>query len=399
MKLTYLLVLLTCIFALNVSAQAQKNTFEVYGFVMTDAGYNVKTVNPDWYDALRATKLNSYAKEFAPDGKVFFSARQSRLGVKSSIATDYGEFKTKFEFDMFGVGSNVGQTDIRLRHAWGELGALGAGQTNSTFMDGDVFPNSLEYWGPCGMLFFRNIQIRYTPLNDKSNNLAFALENPGASGDQGIYAGRSELSGVRSIFNVPDLTAHYRYTGDFGYVQFGGIVGSMKWTNIADSAYYNFNGGAVRWGTTLSSNINLGKKAVLRLQGVYGEGVENYFNDAPVDVGIDTTSTGDPRVPFKGVAIPAWGATAFIDINWSKMLSSSIGYSVTTIVNTNGQSANAFKQGQYMLVNLLCYPVNNVMAGIEVLYARRDNFKDGFHSDNTQVRFAFKYNFSHVVNF
>ena len=30
---------------------------------------------------------------------------------------------------MFGVGADAGQTTIRLRHAYGELGKFGAGQT------------------------------------------------------------------------------------------------------------------------------------------------------------------------------------------------------------------------------------------------------------------------------
>ena len=30
----------------------------------------------------------------------------------------------------------------------------------SAYMDPDVFPNSLEYWGPTGMVFFRNVQVR-----------------------------------------------------------------------------------------------------------------------------------------------------------------------------------------------------------------------------------------------
>jgi hypothetical protein len=30
-------------------------------------------------------------------------------------------------------------------------------------MDIDVFPNTLEYWGPNGMAFFRNVQLRYMP--------------------------------------------------------------------------------------------------------------------------------------------------------------------------------------------------------------------------------------------
>ncbi len=40
-----------------------------------------------------------------------------------------------------------GQTTIRLRHAYGELGQFLAGQTNSLFMDIDVFPNTIDYWG------------------------------------------------------------------------------------------------------------------------------------------------------------------------------------------------------------------------------------------------------------
>ena len=30
-------------------------------------------------------------------------------------------------------------------------------------MDPDVFPNSVEYWGPNGMVFFRNVQVRWMP--------------------------------------------------------------------------------------------------------------------------------------------------------------------------------------------------------------------------------------------
>jgi len=33
-------------------------------------------------------------------------------------------------------------------------------------MDPDVFPNSLEYWGPNGMVFFRTLQARYMPVNN-----------------------------------------------------------------------------------------------------------------------------------------------------------------------------------------------------------------------------------------
>ncbi|HMS35235.1 MAG TPA: DcaP family trimeric outer membrane transporter [Ignavibacteria bacterium] len=402
MKTKNLVISMLCllfVLSINSSAKAQnENSFEVYGFAMAEAGYNFKTINPDWYDALRITKLPSYKKEFAPDGKVFYSVRQSRLGVKSTTPTTIGTFKTQFEFDLFGVGNDAGQTTIRLRQAWGSIGKFLAGQTNSTFMDGDVFPNSLEYWGPTGMIFFRNIQIRYTPLMTKQDNLAFALENPGASGDGGVVNEfTTVLSTVKPVFNVPDLTAHYRYTGSFGYVQLGGVVGSIKWRDIADTAAFQLNGSAIRWGGTISTNINLGKKAVFRGQYVYGEGMENYMNDAPVDVAVTRNYEGNTtEQPIRGKALPVWGATAFVDVNWSNLFSSSFGYSVTTIKNTNLQSQDAYKQGQYGLVNLLYYPVNNVMAGVEYNFGRRDNYGGSFHSTTSEVRFAFKYNFSKI---
>lgn len=375
------------------TSSAQENNIELYGFVMTDVGYQVNQINPDWYDAMRPTKLPAFKDEFAPDGRLFYSVRQTKIGFKSSVNTKYGLFTTKFEFDLFGVGDRVAQTDIRVRHFYGQLGRFGAGQTNSTFMDGDVFPNTMEYWGPSGMLFFRNIQIRYIPIMDKQNELMISLENPGGSGDGGIYADRTELQNVTQTFKVPDFAGHYRYTAKWGYIQVGGIIGRLGWEATVDSLSY-LNGDAMRWGGALSSNIKIGKKAILRLMGVYGEGMENYMNDAPLDVALDTT--GVATNPFKGVALPVWGATAFLDVNWSPTWSSSFGYSVTTIKNSTAQNPSDFKQGQYFAANLLCYPVNNVMIGAEFLFGRRDNYKDGFHSVNPQVRLGFRYNFGHV---
>ena len=97
--------------------------------------------------------------QYGTDGNAYFSVRQTRFGVKSGTQTGLGELFTQFEFELFGTGVDAGQTTIRLRHAYGELGQFGVGQTWSPFMDIDVFPNSVEYWGPNGMAFFRNVTI------------------------------------------------------------------------------------------------------------------------------------------------------------------------------------------------------------------------------------------------
>ena len=125
-----------------------KPSFEIYGFAMLDIGHDFKQIDPNWSDTLRVTKLPSFEDQFGRDHSTFAGVRQSRLGVRSSTPTALGELKTTFEFELFGTGVDEGQTTFRLRHAYGELGAFGAGQTWSPFMDPDVFPNSLEYWGP-----------------------------------------------------------------------------------------------------------------------------------------------------------------------------------------------------------------------------------------------------------
>ncbi|MBE0571043.1 MAG: porin [Ignavibacteriaceae bacterium] len=396
------------LFAISLNAQ-DKNWFQVYGFAMTDIGYNAKQIQPDWYDVVRPTKLPTIENEYGSDGNVFFSVRQTRFGVKSGTPTALGELFTQFEFEMFGTGSDAGQTTIRLRHAYGELGQFGAGQYWSPFMDIDVFPNSVEYWGPNGMVFFRNIQFRYMPIKGDTR-LTFALERPGASADGGVYSEILQEQNISGQFPLPDLSAEYRYGQDWGYVELAGIVRYIKWVDQSDNEY-DLSDEALGWGLNLSSNLKITKNDVLRLAFVYGEGIQNYMNDAPVDIGIQDNSS-DPEKPIKGVPIPMMSAVAFLDHNWSEKFSTSVGYSFLDMDNTDLQSYDAFNRGQYALINLLYYPVANVMMGAEIQWADRENFNNLVEEGEVQypenylktadilkVQFSFKYNFSHKVLF
>jgi hypothetical protein len=367
-----------------------KTRVDIYGAAMLDMGYQANQSDPDWFDVVRPTKLPSRANQFGEDGRWFAGVRQSRLGVKSFTPTGLGELRTTFEFELFGTGVDAGQTTFRLRHAWGELGAFGAGQTWSPFMDPDVFPNSVEYWGPNGMVFFRNVQVRWTPWQKGDSRLAIALERPGASADQGLYAGHVALQGVSPRFPLPDLSAQYRHAAPWGHVQLAGIVRQMKWDDVNSDAF-DLSGDATGWGLNLSSNVKL-RKHVARLQVVYGEGIQNYMNDAPVDVGIENNG-GDTRRPFVGKALPVLGVVAFLDLNWNAKWTSTVGYSLVDIDNSDGQANDAFRQGHYALANALYHPVANAFLGPEVQWGKRQNFRDGFSSDDVRVQFSAKYSF------
>jgi hypothetical protein len=378
--------------AANVRAEEEaKAKTVVYGFVQTDAGYWTKPVNPEWFDTQRPTKLPAFKDEFGKDGNTYFSVRQTRLGVKSYIPTAKGELQTTFEFDRFGVGADAGQTTIRPRVYYGQLGKFGAGQIASAFMDLDVFPNCLDYWGPNGMLFFRNVQLRFMPIQgDKS--MTIALERPGASGDAGIYADRVEVLGVVPKFPLPDLSANYHLGGmKWGYLQIGGIVRDIEWQGTGAAAD-SVSGSVTGWGVTLSGNLK-GKNDVIRGQVTYGEGIQNYFNDAPVDVGLKTMPTGPPEA----VALPITGYSIFDDHAWSPKWSSTFGYSNVNIDNSSGQAPDAYHIGHYALANLLYTPDSKIMCGFEVGYEKRENNSDGFTTEDWRFATSFKYSFSGTI--
>jgi DcaP outer membrane protein len=373
-----------------------ESSLEIYGFVMLDMGYQFRTNNPDWFDVVRPTKLPAFKGEFAPDGKTYFGVRQTRFGERSSFPTGLGELKTLFEFELFGTGVDAGQTTFRLRHAYGELGQFGAGQYWSPFMDIDVYPNSIEYWGPNGMVFFRNVQARWMPIKGDSR-VTIAIERPGASADQGIYADRIELEGVRPQFDLPDLSWEARLGRQWGYVELAGIFRRIKWVDTNDDQF-DLSGSVFGWGLNLSSNLKFGTKDVGRFQVAYGEGIENYMNDAPVDVGI-RNNFQNPITPIKGVALPVLGIVAFLDHKWNERLSTAAGYSMLDIRNSDAQRPDAFRQGHYALTNILWTPVQNFMVGSEFQFGRRLNFRDGFNVNDYRIQFSFKYNFSRVFKF
>jgi len=373
-----------------------ESSFTVYGFAMLDAGYQFKQAHPDWFDTVRPVKLPAFRDEFAPNGNFYTSVRQSRFGAKSSTPTKYGELKTIFEFELFGTGVDAGQTTFRLRHAYGEMGQFGAGQYWSNFVDPDVFPNTNEYWGPNGIAWYRNVQFRWMPFKGR-NSLTIGVERPGASADIGKAADRIELQGVKPRFPLPDITANVRFTRDWGHFQASGIVRRIKWEDTVDDGV-DLSGSATGAGLGLTSVLKFGSNNTGKFSFVYGNGIQNYMNDAPVDVGIERTQAGS-NPPIRGVALPLTAVMAYLDHKWSERWASSIGYSMINISNSNGQNPDAFRRGHYGSGNILFYPVSNVMVGSELIWGRRENFLDGFSSEDVHLQFSFKYNFSKEFKF
>lgn len=380
--------------ATSSSALVGEDSFKLYGHAMLDMGFQTKQSDPDWPDVLRPTKLPSVENEYSNDGHFYSGVRQSRLGFASTSPTAYGELKTIIEFDLVGVGDDAGKTTFHLLKAWGEFGDFGAGQYNSVFMDADLFPNTIEYWGPSGMVFYNNVQIRWTPWRDGDSRFAVSIERPGGSGDGGEFRDFIATRGIIGDFELPDIAAHYRWASDWGHVQAAGILRQIKWKDTSGDSNIDLSGEETGWGLNLSTNYFLGRH-VIRASAVYGEGIQNYLNDASADIGIRQPA-GTATSQLTSTTIPVLGIVAFIDLNWSQQWTSSIGYSMQDNDLPASASATEFKTGQYALANLLWHPASNIFMGPEIQWAQRDNY-GSFSSEDLRIQFSVKYSFSKTL--
>lgn len=375
-------------------AADNERSFEIYGFAMLDWIQDTKRVDPTWMDAFRPSRIAAPEGEFGTNGQSDLSVKQTRFGVKGTLPTgDHSApLSFKFEFDMFGTGADAGKTTLRLRHAYGEWGQLLAGQTHSLFMDIDVFPNLIDYWGPPGMVFLRDPQIRWTAYRTTTDSIAVALEKPGNDIDPGNIRLVEGWDGaiINPDQKVPDLTGQYRHDDTWGHYQVSAILRRVGYEySLAGEPLQK--GSQTGWGVNLAAVIKTIGKDVVLLQVVHGDGIASYMNDGGMDAA-PTAAAPLGTVSVSGEAVPLTGVVAYYDHYWNNLFSSSIGYSFTQVANTNLQNTTAFHKGQYASTNLLWYPADKVMVGVEIMWGKLTN-NDGTTGDDVRFQFSAKYNF------
>lgn len=365
--------------------EPEKARVEFYGHVMLDAIYDGKQMNPDWSATMRPSQIPIIcpgSPGCGRDGATVFSVRQSSLGFKSFIPTSLGEIKTDMSFDLFGTN---GGTQVHWLNAWAELGMVGAGQTYTNFMDIDVFPNTIDYWGPSGMVFVRNPQLRVTPWSKDGATVSVSLEAPNSAIDTGKISRVDPAlgSGISGWNRLPDLVGAARLDRDWGHVRAAAIARQVGYQNTA-AANGEPSGSRTGYGLNLSGAIKVLGNDKISWQVASGKGIASYMNDGGVDLA--------PDAALKAEAVTSLGWLVYYGHAWNDKWTSSIGYSEHRQTNTDGQIFTAFHKGSYSSVNLLYALAGNVMVGGELIWGRLEN-KLGMTADDYRFQFSTKVSF------
>lgn len=367
-----------------------ETSVKIGGYAKLDAIYNdVSAGDNSVADQLFLPKYIPLDKDKADDNQMVLHARQTRFNIGTTTDTAYGKLNTFFEGDFFGTGTTASKADFRVRHAYGELGKLLAGQTWSTFEIMDSLPDTLDFGGPAAQIFMRQGQIRWTePF--AWGSLQFAVEDPGSTLDDSTETDddhSADLIGrvnFKSEYGSYSVAVMARELGiDRKAVAYRAPTEYTLATRNVDAAEDTTWGGAI----TLGGRIPTFGKDDLRFQLNYGNALGRYmttaFNDAEFDSDNGSVETFDQ-----------WGGFLAYRHFWIDNLRSNLVYSYGEADNDMSVVLNpdVNKEFQSVHANLIWSPVPQVDLGIEYLYGYRE-VESGDNGELNRIQFSATYNF------
>lgn len=324
-------------------------------------------------------------------------ARQTRINLQSWTPTDMGEIHTYIEGDFFGTGGNEvlsNSTSFRIRHAYGDFGPVRVGQNWSNFMFLDSYPDTVDFFGPVGIPFIRQGQLRVTYREIENLEIAGSLENSELSGNATDNAGNLlTLGGGRrgddlnfGIDTLPDFVGRVSYRGDLLSLSASGVARLLDVDDGDDpAAAIPADDEELGWGVLAAGVLNVGKFVTflgddsVQANFTYGDGVGRYIiNGFNEDAHLDANGNFD--------TIKSWGVAAAYTHYWSDSLRSNFVYGHYEVDDTFAPDATESLDSIH--ANLMWTPFPQVQFGLEWIYGVRD-FQDSDLDNSAQrVQFA-----------
>ncbi len=317
--------------------------------------------------------------------QIGFHARESRLWFKSFTPTNWGALTAYVETDIFNLKARDSErvsngNAPRLRHAFGTLGNLLAGQTWTSFQPVYAYAEINDFGGPAGQIFVRQAQVRWKQPTDWGS-WQVALENPETtlSIPAAAGGGRAEPSDDR----VPDIVVRADYKDTWGQASIAGLVRQLR----ADGTFEGIEVDDSEWGgaVSLAANLKVLDRDNIKFQAQYGVlgryQSQNAFNGGVIkdEDEIDTTDSLGAFIGYQHFWTPTIRSTWLLGYGWADNNRRIVGDDATESVWSSH-------------LNLLWSPVPNTRFGIEWLHANRE-LESGEDGKLDRVQFAAKYDF------
>jgi hypothetical protein len=325
------------------------------------------------------------------------SARYSRIGLDTWTPTPIFNWNvhTFIEADFFNGPAQAvggGGNPFRLRFAFADFGYFRIGQQNTVFMDGNAFPNTVDFAGPRGLVNQRRPGARVTiPLAD---NLFWAggIEQP--------FSDITTNGLGTNVQDVPDFATHLRYEGDYGHVQLSGLARSIGYRptdgDVTRRGGWGLSGSTVfhPWAYLFGDNpvrkdnpTGLERSRML-FQYTFGWGIGRYIQDTAglgLDGQVDPVTGG-----FDTVYAAGWSAS--YEHWFTEKWLSNVTYSQVQVASNGAQPGNTYVGAKYLAASLWWVPIRNMSIGTEYVWGQRENL-DTQQGRANRINGLFQYNF------
>ena len=357
------------------------------GFVKTDFFYDPSFTGL-WYGGMVPSSFPASPQPNSADSTV--SIRPSRFVAEFRQPLGGDILKGLVDFDLYGT---FGRNTPNIRSFWGQYKNFLAGQTWSAFGDPDVWPDTLDFHGPPGMMGLRTPQFRYTHPFNSHHWIGGTVEKPGTDVPFSTLFGVPVPTSTR-----PDFVAFYRYENQHGHIyaatifrSVGGFIpdSTVPVELLSGEPLPDLRKHRTGYGLSLSGAWRLGRlRDNIVFQGIGGRGISNYYNDnygLGADVGFDAAG--------RLVATPTWSASGAYQHYWTKTLRSSATYGYLRINRTAQDPGESYHVSNYASGNIIYQSSPLYLFGAEYIYAslrRKDDFE--WIGRRVQVSLSFFFN-------
>ncbi|WP_312057727.1 DcaP family trimeric outer membrane transporter, partial [Acinetobacter courvalinii] len=320
------------------------------------------------YNNISAVPLEHTAEEAQQKDRLHSTVNVTRLGLNFKTPSDAGEVGGKLEMDFFGGAT---RDQFRIRHAYITLDQWLIGQTWSTFIAPEYYPETVDAGTFVGGALQRSPMLRYSDKLSANTSFAVAIEDP-------KYTATSDPD---NEMRMPALVGRLNHKFDNGSLLSGRTFMAEKKTSTDKQ---------LAWGVGLGGKYQLSPQTLLKADYYHVKGDGRFLLWANNSYVIDDQNNIQSN-EFDTIS-------AGITHQFNSQLRSTLGYGYMKAKDDNRfaeiQKSNLTQNKELWQgwINAMYNPYKPITLGVEYVYGERETF-DGRNGIDNRVNMMATYDF------
>ena len=359
----------------TISSSPQASQFKLksgaevslYGYIRADASYQAKGAST-MYNNISGVPLKDTAEAAQQKDRLHSTANVSRIGLNFTTPTAAGDVGGKLEMDFFGGAS---RDQFRIRHAYLTFDKWLLGQTWSTFIAPEYYPETIDAATYVGGALQRSPLVRYSDNITANTSFALSVEDP-------KYTASSD---PENKMRLPAFVGRVNHKFDNGSMLSGRSFVAEKKTSNDD---------AWAWGVGIGGKYQFHPKTFIKADYNHIKGDGRFLMWSNSSYAIDDQNNIHSN-EFDSISTG-------ITHQFTSQFRSTLGYgymkakSDNTFARLNRDSSNQNKELWQGWINGMYNPYKPITLGMEYVYGERETF-DGRTGADNRINMMASYDF------